>query len=221
MTILPADLPDDARQAVLDGMRKRARTRGFWTPKLGHAHRAHCETLQLCAPHRVALLPLSKMRHGSRHKTFAGKVPSDVARPSLSSVAGILGWRFLIFEPDDMDKPIAAAHAVLTAEGDYRLGELNEGPYVDSTLIALQTPLVREAISSKNDESTFCEPLLLLAPAIYFAGLWIRFQHAEQDFILPMDSNHLPGFVAVKPEALLALLRCESTKVLTDSASAG
>jgi hypothetical protein len=61
-----------------------------------------------------------------------------------------------------MDKPIAAAHAVLTAEGDYRLGELNEGPYVDSTLIALQTPLVREAIFSKNDESTFCEPLLLL-----------------------------------------------------------
>jgi hypothetical protein len=59
------------------------------------------------------------------------------------------------------------------------------------------------------------------SPAIYFAGLWIRFQSAEQDFILLMDSNHLPGFVAVKPADLLAVLRRASMKVPTDSASAG
>jgi hypothetical protein len=63
--------------------------------------------------------------------------------------------------------------------------------------------------------------MLLLAPAIYFAGLWIRYQDSQKDFILPMDSNLLPAFRDVKPAQLLAVLFQASLAVPTDSATAG
>ena len=64
----------------------------------------------------------------------------------------------------DRDESIAAARAFLTESGNYRLGELNEGLYVDSTLTAFQEPSVREAMSRTIDGPRFEEPLLLLAP---------------------------------------------------------
>ena len=205
MTITAADFSDAARQAVLDGMDQRARTRGFWTPKLRDAAR---RPLRLCAPHRVALLSLNRMQLDS------GNEPQ-----SLRSRTHILGWRFLII--NELDEPIAAAHTDLTADGTYRLGELNEGPYVGSTFEALQKPLVLEAMSRKKDGNPFEEVLLLLAPPIYFAGLWVRFQREDQDFILPLDRSHLPDFVEVEPRVLLSTLHEASAKVPRDSHSAG
>lgn len=220
MTIPAADLPDDARDAVLAGMAKRARTRGFATPKLSFAHRNHPEDLQLCAPHRVALLPLSTLRRLAKTDGCAAKAPAKIELPALSSVATILGWRFLIYDKN-VHEPIAAAHAVFTDQGGYRLAELNEGPYVTCSPKALQAPSVRRAISSDTDDDKPCEPLLLLAPAIYFAGLWIRYQDSDKDFIRPMDSNLLPAFVNVKPTQVLAVLLQASLAVPTDSATAG
>ncbi|NEV02290.1 hypothetical protein [Bradyrhizobium uaiense] len=220
MTISAADCPDDARDAVLAGMAKRARTRGFATPKLNFAHRKHPQDLQLCAPHRMALLPLSTLRRLAKPDGCAAKDPAKIELIALSSVATILGWRFLIYDRNVVE-PIAAAHAVFTDQGGYRLAELNEGPYVTGSPKALQAPSVRRAISSDRDDDKSSEPLLLLAPAIYFAGLWIRHQDTDKDFILPMDSNLLPAFVDVKPtEALTALLQA-SLAVPTDSATAG
>ncbi|WP_338829580.1 hypothetical protein [Bradyrhizobium sp. 27S5] len=220
MPISAADLSDGARNAVLAGMIKRASTRGFATPKLSFAHSDHPEGLQLCAPHRIALLRLNTLRRLIRPNNGA-KAPASIELPALDSVVTILGWRFLIYDRNDALEPIAAAHAVLTDHGGYRLAELNEGPYVTSSLKALQTPSVREAISSSIDDGNSCEPMLLLAPAIYFAGLWIRYQDSQKDFILPMDSNLLPAFRDVKPAQLLAVLFQASLAVPTDSASAG
>lgn len=212
MTIIAADFPNAARQAVLDGMHHRAATRGFWTPKLKYADPA---TLQLCVPHRVALLPLNQMQQEAQRRAL----PNKPAPRSLRELAFILGWRFLII--NDQQKAIAAAHAFLTRSGDYRLGELNEGLYIERTLTAFQTPFVTEAMSRKIDGGAFEELLLLIAPAICFAGFWVRFQQQDQDFILPLDESHLPAFVKAEPEKLLLTLFEASTKVPSDSHSAG
>lgn len=220
MTIPAADLPDDARDAVLAGMARRARTRGFATPKLNFAHRNHPEDLQLCAPHRMALLPLSALRRLAGPDRCTAKGPAANELPALSSVATILGWRFLIYDKNVLE-PIAAAHAVFTDQGGYRLAELNEGPYVTNFPKALQASAVRRAISSDRDDDKPCEPLLLLAPAIYFGGLWIRYQDSRKDFIRPMDSSLLPAFANAKPAEVLAVLLQASLAVPTDGASAG
>ncbi|MDH2386669.1 hypothetical protein [Bradyrhizobium sp. CER78] len=220
MTIPAADLPDDARDAVLAGMARRARTRGFATPKLSFAHRNHPEDLELCAPHRMALLPLSVLRRLAGPGGCVAKAPAEMELPALSSVATILGWRFLIYDKNLLE-PIAAAHAVFTDQGGYRLAELNEGPYVASFLKALQAPAVRRAISSDTDDDKPCEPLLLLAPAICFAGLWIRHQDSRKDFILPMDSSHLRAFHNVDAAQVLDALLHASIAIPSDSASAG
>ncbi|WP_050419818.1 hypothetical protein [Bradyrhizobium tropiciagri] len=220
MAIPAADFPDDARDAVLAGMANRARTRGFATPKLSFAHRNHREDLELCAPHRMALLPLSTLRRLARTDRCVAKPPAKIELPALSSVATILGWRFLIYDKTVLE-PIAAAHAVFTDASGYRLAELNEGPYVTGFLKALQAPAVRRAISSDRDDDKPCEPLLLLAPAICFAGLWIRHQDSDKDFILPMDPNLLPAFHNVKPTEVLTALVQASVAIPTDSASAG
>jgi hypothetical protein len=213
MTIIAADFPDAARQAVLDGMRERAATRGFWTPKLKQADPA---TLQLSVPHRVALLPLNRMQQEARR---LAAVPDKPAPRSLHELASILGWRFLII--NDHQEPIAAAHAFQTRSGEYRLGELNEGLYIERTLTAFQTPFVTEAISRRIDGPAFEELLLLMAPAIYFTGLWVRFQRQEHDFVLPLDESYLPPFVRAEPENLILTLCEASTKIPSDSHSAG
>src|SRR6266446_3816375 len=203
MTIIAADYSNAARQAVLEGMRQRAATRGFWTPKLKHADPA---TLQLCEPHRVALLPLNRMQQEAKRRA----APDGPAPRSLRELAFILGWRFLII--NDQQKAIAAAHAFLTSSGNYRLGELNEGLYIERTLMAMQTPFVTEAMSRKIDGSAV-ELLLLIAPAIGFAGLWVRFEQQDKDFILPLDESYFPAFERAEPEELLLKLLDASTTV--------
>lgn len=211
MTVLAADLSDAARQAVLDGIDKRASTRGFWTPKLKTADPA---TLRLCAPHRVALLPLGRMQKEQR-LLAAGKASPH----SLRNLTHVLGWRFLIV--NDQHEPIAAAHALVNDNGDYLLGELNEGPYVTGTFEAFQTPSVRKAMSKKFDANPFEETLLLIAPAICFVGLWVRFQREDPDFIVPLDQRYLPAFADVEPRKLLSTLFEAASAVPADSHSAG
>jgi len=210
MTLLAADFSDAARQAVLDGIDKRARTRGFWTPKLKTADPA---SLRLCAPHRVALLPLRRMQK-EQHLLAAGEAPH-----SLRYLTHVLGWRFLIV--NDRQQPIAAAHALVNDSGDYQLGELNEGPFVAGTFEAFQKPSVRRAMSKKLDGNPFEEALLLVAPAIHFAGLWIRFQREQPDFILPLDQRYLPAFDEVEPRKLLSILFEAASAVPADSHAAG
>ena len=212
MTNTAADFPDVARQAVIDGMRERAATRGFWTPKLKLADPA---TLQVSMPHRVALLPLNRMQQEARRLAM----PDKPAPRPLYELASLLGWRFLII--NDHQEPIAAAHAFQTRTGAYRLGELNEGLYIERTLKAFQTPLVTEAISRRIDGSAFEELLLLIAPAMCFSGLWVRFQQQDQDFVLPLDETYLPPLVRADPGTLIWTLCEASTKIPADGHSAG
>jgi hypothetical protein len=195
MTASYLDLPDDARQAVLDGMYQRASTRGFWTPKLRCANRT---ALQLCYPQRVAVLPLDRLLSSKPH-----------AEADLDALAEFLGWRFLIFETINTSDPIAAAFAVLTESGEYRLAELNEGRYVSNTMKGIETAsaLLRGPLKPPGDHAP--DVLLLFVPGAYFVGLWTRYDGRDRDWILPIDPtvHGLDPEKPVKPAELLGNLR--------------
>jgi hypothetical protein len=159
MTIYPADTPDPAREAVVDGMKRRAAERGFWTPQL---RSADLNALQLCYPHRVAILPLSGIRPGT----------------SLRSAAQIVGWRFLIRDPHGY---IAAALAFINDAGEYRLSELNEGTLVNESRLALEE-LSRDGPAR--------EILLVVAPAVSVAAMWLLPKHSDKDRVLLVASPH-------------------------------
>jgi hypothetical protein len=214
MTIIPADFPDAARRAVLEGMHQRAATRGFWTPKLKQADPA---TLHLAVPHRLALLPLNRMQQEVRRLRNAA--PDKPPPRPLAELASILGWRFLII--NGKQEPIAAAHAFQSRSGEYRLAELNEGIYIERTRTAFDMPFITDAISREVDGGTFEELLLLVAPALYFAGLWVRYEQRDKDFILPLDDSYLPGFERATAEKLVLTLLDASITVPSDSHSAG
>ena len=126
--------------------------RASWTAAIGAkvVPRSLSEST-ICAPHRVALLPLNRMQKEGRLLVANATSPH-----SLRSLTHVLGWRFLIV--NDQHQPIAAAHALVTDSGDYQLGELNEGPYVTSTFEAFQTKEVRQAMSRKLDGTRLKRP---------------------------------------------------------------
>jgi hypothetical protein len=195
MTASYLDFPDDARQAVLEGMYQRASTRGFWTPKL---RSANPKALQLCYPQQVAVLPLDRLLSSKSQ-----------AEADLDALAELLGWRFLIFETNNTSDPIAAAFAVLTESGEYRLAELNEGQYVSNTMkgIEIASSLLQGPLKPDGDRAP--DMLLLIVPGVYFVGLWARYDGRGQDWILPIDTtiHGLNPEKPLRPADLLVNLR--------------
>jgi hypothetical protein len=178
--------PDAVRQAALEGMSRRASTRGFLTPKL---RKADPKCLRLCLPHRMAFLPISELR----------------ADANLRTTARIFGWRLFISESTNVTEPIAAAHVVLTETGEYRLSELNEGQFVSSPIM--------KALQIAASEKSVLEKLLLLAPAVYFVGLWARFGNEDQDRVLPIEPTiHGLPIDPLTPAQLLRALCDEANR---------
>lgn len=155
----------DALQAALDGIQKRAATRGFLTPNM---KKADPNALQLCWPHRLAFVQLNEL----------------FAEGTLRNAVRISGWRFFVLESENL---IAAAHVARTDRGELRLSELNEGQFVGNTLDALKT-IILEAESEKKDRVRLpsFELLLLVAPAVCFVGWWAQFENKQDDWILPV-----------------------------------
>jgi hypothetical protein len=192
MMVDSADIPEAARRAVLRDMGRRAADRGFWTPKL---QCANPDALHLCLPHRVAVLRLDKIR----------------ADANLHEIALMVGWRFIISESTNLKDAIAAAHAIIDKDGEYRLSELNEGPFVKATVSAIHH--ARENPLRETSESLSPDPWLLIAPAVFFAGLWLRHQQADKDRIFEMQA--VPPLVVERftPSELLNKLAKLAEKV--------
>jgi hypothetical protein len=208
MAIRSIDNPSAAQAAVLEGMQRRSKERGFWTPELKKADPA---ALLLCDAHRVAFLRLPDIRQNT----------------SLHAAAIVLGWRFLIYKkPIKLgDEPIAAAHAVLSESGHYRLSELNEGEFVKGTKAAFPYVPAAVQVTPGGSDRKPLEVLLLFVPSVYFAGLWARFQNEEDDVVTPIEptSRDLHPFVrtSISTAKLLGILSEAAKKVPEDSTSAG
>jgi len=187
--------PDAVQKAAIDGMRKRASARGFFTPKL---RKANLSAIELRHPHRVAFVPLNALLSGA----------------NLSEATRIAGWRLFISESTNLNEPIAAAYVALTNSGGYRLSELNEGQFVASTMNAFQTLLSGDQAAFREEsQSPAFELLLLTVPAVYFVGLWARFDCEDDDWVLPVHPT-TRGLKCspISPAKLLPILRDEAER---------
>ncbi|MGY3233214.1 hypothetical protein ACVMAJ_000104 [Bradyrhizobium sp. USDA 4448] len=156
----------EAKKAALDGIRKRAATRGFLTPKL---KKAKPDALQLCWGHRLGFVRLNE-------------VPKD---GNIRAAARISGWRFFVVESDEA---IAAAHVMRDEHGELRLCELNEGQFVSGTLDVLKDILADFNDGSKNGTRLpSFELLLLIVPALCSVNWWAQFEDQANDWIAPVS----------------------------------
>jgi hypothetical protein len=199
MPIKPREPPQDAYEQVRKVIEALAAGRAFRTPNLA---RANPDPSALGTPHRVAILPLDSLRQ---------------ERGALEVV--LQGWRWFLRDADG--RPVGTAEAIAVGDS-YRFGELNEGPFVASTEEALRRV---EQIDLGPWEF---EPLLLVAPAIYVAALWLKRQPGDAGLVeeddvlvlLPPLPASLEPYDRLTPEKW-DLLRQLAGRVPSDRLSGG
>ncbi|MET8013605.1 hypothetical protein ABZU86_17275 [Streptomyces sp. NPDC005271] len=88
-------------------------------------------------------------------------VVDDITTPAGPPRTRLTGWRFMI---RDGDRTVAAAEAMLTADG-WAFSHFSEGPYVASAELALRQA---ESLPSAY------QPRLLSIPELYMVTLWLH-----------------------------------------------
>ncbi|NIY63373.1 hypothetical protein [Streptomyces malaysiensis] len=88
-------------------------------------------------------------------------VLDDITAPDGPPSTRLTGWRFLI---PDGDRTVAAAEAMLTADG-WAFSHFSEGPYVSSAELAL---------SQAESLPSAYQPRLLSIPELYMVTLWLH-----------------------------------------------
>jgi hypothetical protein len=162
MPLHTIDPPMAAYEAVQSTMADLVAQNGFRTPAL---RRADPAALALSSPHRTAVLGLDRIQ-GAK---------------DLRSAAQITGWRFLVHHETTV---VAAIDAVQTEKNQYRLGHVNEGPFVAGTEAAIRRVETLDQIR----DGRFA-PIFLLVPAIYVAALWLEDQTASADLVMVIPPN--------------------------------
>jgi hypothetical protein len=181
MPIDPSDAPNAAIASVQQSMTERAAGRSFATSSLRNAD---INTLAYSMPHRVDYLPLGAIRRGNNLR--------QVTRPA--------GWRFLIH---GQGEAIAAARVVMSEAEKYELGELSEGPFVSGT-----EKVIRDAENLEQVRNGHFEAVLLIAPDIHVAALWLQDRVGDADIVLPIPptSSMLVPNQPMTPAAFIDVL---------------
>lgn len=151
--------PDRTREIAMSKIQELARTKGFLTPTLRNGNGSD---LALSAWHRVFYLGLDTL--------------ADDWQPTQS--ARDLGWRFFVTLAG---KVAAAIETGYTDDDQFRAKSVTEGPFVFGTARAIQ-----EAEALLKHQETQYEPVLLVAPAVHIAVLWLRGAGHEADWVLPI-----------------------------------
>jgi hypothetical protein len=181
MPLDTTDPPIAAYESVRSVVAGLAAGAAFRTPAL---RRADPESLSLSTPHRTAFLPLDRIKRGA----------------ALRAAAQMTGWRFLVHE---RDKVVAAADAMLTKEGGFQFGQVNEGPFVAATEEA-----IRRAERLDLGRKGRFEPVLLSVPALYVMALWLEDRDGEADLLLALAPAppELTPYEPIEPAAFLGVL---------------
>lgn len=206
MPIKTQDPPPRAREVVARAVA--SRDTGFATIRAELFSAADAPTVSLSFPHRVAYLPLSGIRRGTR----------------LRDAALASSWRFLVDEEqrllpaDAGDRgerkhvAIAAATATDLDGGNFEFGALNEGNFVSGTVTA-----IRKAEQLPEVAEGSYEPLLLLVPVLYVAALWLKDLKRDSDLVLTIPPSHaalVPYEKMTAPEFLAVLADLAATVTL-------
>jgi len=171
MPLNTIDPPIAAYEVVRSTVANLAAQAGFGTPAL---RRADPAALAISTPHRMAVLALNRIQEAK----------------DLRSVVDFKGWRFLVHHQTTI---VAAADAVEVGTNEYRLGQLNEGPFVNGTETAIRRAEGHDAIVKGR-----FAPVFLLVPAVYVAALWLEDQQADNDLVMAMPPV-ANDFVAFNP----------------------
>jgi hypothetical protein len=119
------------------------------------------ENVDVAAPHRMYFIGLE-----------------DVANGHLLSAAEVTGWRYIIVRGDD---PMAAAElGIDQLGGSLEFSQLNQGPFVSSTIEGVSIAADLDTVRNNNYELR-----LLKIPSLYIIALWLHSQGA-QDIIIPI-----------------------------------
>ena len=167
MTIAFPEAPSEARNAVLDALKKRAKEKSFLTPQLQGADPGK---LDLRYAMRSVFLPLERIDLHLEPKPLHELVDAPL-------------WWFLVHTGK---KAIAAAYGV---EGgpNWRIGEVAEGPTVEGTEHAVEA-----AAKDKELQRTRYEPVLLQAPALDVVAVWLRAPQPSADMVMPIPPSTAP-----------------------------
>jgi hypothetical protein len=190
MPIDPKDAPPLAVEALERALSARTRRGRFATPKM---RSAQGRPLELSIPHRVVYLPLGEIRRGS-----------DLRRAALEG-----GWRFLIHEGSN--EAIAAARVVEREPDKYVLSELSEGAFVSGTEIT-----IRNAESLPKVKNGLYEAVLLLAPEVGSAALWLQDLGGDADLMMTIPTSSDPDSIRVPPRAMTPAEFLDRLQVLAD-----
>jgi hypothetical protein len=196
MPLNTIDPPMAAYEVVRSTIADLAAQAGFSTPAL---RRADPAAIAVSTPHRVAILGLNRIRDAK----------------DLRSAVDLKGWRFLVHQQAAV---IAAVDAVRGDDDQFRLGQLNEGPFVTGTESA-----IRRAESLEEVARGQFAPVFLLVPAVYVAALWLEDQQGDKDLVLAMPPvpkdftpfSPMPAasfLAALKPLAALVPAEAEKAK---------
>jgi len=182
MALHIVDPPIGAYEAVRSVVTRMASTSAFRTPAL---RRTNPAALALSTPHRVATVPLDRIRDAG----------------DLRSIVETTGWRFLLH---DGERVVASIDAVIGTEGTYRFGHLTEGPFATGTEEAIRRAEALEVVR-KHD----FEPSLLLVPALYVVALWLRDRESSADLTMPIAPVpvELEAYEAIGAREFLTILR--------------
>jgi hypothetical protein len=192
---MPLQVPEPPREGV-DVMRTTIRAmadqRLFRTPAL---RSARADDIEITEPHEIYVLGLSDLREN------AGL---GAARP--------VGWRYLVRGGDQI---VAAAESASgTGESAHVFSQVNEGPFVASTVEALSALRAEPLL----EEHTYTQQMLHI-PALHAMALWLR-HNGDDDLLVPLAPFPLdvPTGQAVPAAELLDRLSALAARVSDEPA---
>jgi len=95
---------------------------------------------------------------------------------------------------------VAAVTAIMIRAGEYRLGEVNQGPFVEGTERAIRTAEKLDEMRKRRFDYFF-----LIVPGIYVAALWLQDRDGEADILLTIPPSN-SALVADRPMAAAEFL---------------
>jgi hypothetical protein len=195
MAIEPNHAPGPVIEALHQGLGHGSAKRSW----LAELFAARGPTRFLSMPHRVAYLRLDEIR-------------SDA---DLRSVARFESWRFLLHEAvpavqADEASGFALVGAATVHAGTNSCSGVSMGPLVAGTEEA-----VRRAEGLPRVKIGSFEAILLIAPAVYVVGLWLRDLEHRDDFVMPIPPVSAPfrAYEEMSPDVFLTALNELADKV--------
>jgi hypothetical protein len=176
MPLVYRNEPDEAAEAVRNGLEQMASKGAFSTPRLRSAFAE-----KAVAPATEKALPVYNLGL------------SDLVKDQNVKASPQIGWRYTLKQNNEI---IAHAETVVDHNGRNLFAGTNEGPLVEGTTKAIKAAEKKSEIKMGNYEVR-----LLFIPALYVTALWLVDKEGKADLAMPIEPA--PAFLT--PNKLMPL----------------